>query len=163
VFRRKFKNCSKMRAWVRKHPRGLPEALTVWVVQASAVPQGGGVWKVTYSLGKGSYVAKTVYSWTNMTAGQRRALQQTLADLSVHEHGHLTIATRYLRSQTDTFNAGGMQEAKAKLSALVNERTNALNKREREYDKVTAHGAYQSSGPAQGFPGGNDVVWRCPR
>jgi predicted secreted Zn-dependent protease len=110
------------------------------------------------------------WSWSDMTAEERAAYDTFMADLLVHEEGHLTIAEQ----QADKSRPGALaraagatpEEARDALVEQLKKRLAQdeaeLAKRQEEYDAHTSHGADQMQGPQAGFPGGNNVRFKCP-
>ncbi len=99
------------------------------------------------------------------------AWKKAIDALMVHEKGHLDIADDYASTKslgkTQIIGVGN-SEALA-LAALETNRLQDLATNQQSlqllsdsYDGVTQHGLTQGKGPAEGFPGGQDVKFQCP-
>jgi hypothetical protein len=127
---------------------------------------GAGTYRFKYTEVNNGYVAVPDPTWPDMTSEEKDALAEFLKNLSVHEHGHLQIATRYVqRHPTVSFYAGSRAQAVSEIKQRLKAYIAAQDQEQKKYDskKVTAHGGHQSRGPRFGFPGGDNVVLSCPR
>lgn len=109
------------------------------------------------------------WTWPKMTSAESAAVRRFEADLIVHEQGHVTIAEEVIKTFSPRVSGRGtsrkeaIENAKRKMDELEPDLRAKIEKRFTEYDQVTSDGRTQSQGPAQGFPGGNDVRLDCPR
>jgi spore coat polysaccharide biosynthesis protein SpsF (cytidylyltransferase family) len=105
-----------------------------------------------------------------MTAAEKSAVKEVTDALRVHEEGHIRITQDLVKKQklfSAPVIASSGKEAESKFEELVEAHVNktlkkSFKKVSQEYDRVTRHGQSQSKGPEHGFPGGKDVVLRCP-
>jgi hypothetical protein len=118
---------------------------------------------VTWKLSDTSYVDDPVWSWPLMTEREERAVAEARAKLSVHEHGHLQVAARFVREhETQTFVADNRKQALTILEETVKRWERRMKAERDRYDAVTDFGRTQSKGPSAGYPDGEDVVFSCP-
>jgi predicted secreted Zn-dependent protease len=119
------------------------------------------------------YIEFPVYSWKvkpEQKKADELAWEAAIADLMVHELGHLQITDGYLLSQNlskEVIMASASSEADA-LAELEKvrikktaEQLKLSQKDSDEYDVVTKHGLDQGNSPL-GFPGGKNVDFKCP-
>jgi uncharacterized protein DUF922 len=163
LFAQSFRSCSDYAHYMGTHYA----AESRWSLLARPVGQpsggSGGTYTIQYLIADGSYVADPRPTWPHMTTNEQRALAETLAALSAHEHGHLQLVTRYIRAHpTERFDATTTAQAQDEIQRRLDAYENEVQHEQDEYDAVTDHGIHQSLGPQHGFPGGNDTVLRCP-
>ncbi|HEU4642976.1 MAG TPA: DUF922 domain-containing protein [Gemmatimonadaceae bacterium] len=102
------------------------------------------------------------------TTAEQAAVDRYNRAVMQHEQGHIQVAQRLasqLQSQTGgTVSATGpsRDEAVANLQKKLNAFADQENDLQRRYDDATHHGKTQPDGPAQGFPGGDPTILRCP-
>jgi hypothetical protein len=156
----KFGSCGDYANYLKTHF----VAESKWTLDAIPTDDGAGTYTVTYQISDVAYVDDPKPTWPHMTNEEKDALATMLANNSVHEHGHLTVAADYIRLQpTEQFSsAGTTAQAQRKMNQLTRKYKSALDAKEKQYDTVTEHGKYQTRGPLYGFPGGDDVVLKCP-
>ena len=154
----RFSSCQAFVKYLRK-PRILAKTY-FWIhvsfgdrVGPPQYPQVG--WLNGY--GAITQVVMPEFVWPHMTRRQRTEVATLLGKLRVHEDGHVRIADEYARGIPLFFMPA--PTTTARIVQLGSEQTKLLQKREDEYDALTAHGVHQSRGPSGGFPGGEDVVF----
>jgi hypothetical protein len=158
-----FTDCAHFARHLAAHPNGLREAKSRWVRKSEWKGELPGEVTVTHTLNEAaSVVATPQYTWPKMTLAERTALDAALERLSVHEHGHLTVAREFFaQHSSEDYHARSHKQAQAISDEKGKKLEKALNRREREYDRITHHGFTQSDGPSAGFPGGEDVTFDC--
>jgi hypothetical protein len=134
--------------------------------------QASGILK--YSRDKtAEYIEFPVYIWKVKPEKKKAdevAWETAIADLMVHELGHLTVVDQYLRTK-NLFKEKIVASAAAAAGALAElekvriektaEQLKLAQQDSDDYDVATNHGLEQSKGPLA-FPGGKDVKFQCP-
>lgn len=163
--RRDFASCAEFRAWSNRNwaASSYYQFQVKWEAKARRnAPHVHDV-VITYLLDRQTtYVGEPVYTWPDMTEKEKQALAKTLEALSVHEHGHLTLAARFAAKYTDKFTARSSAEVTTLIEKYRKRFAARLEKEQAKYDRITAHGARQSMGPSHGYPGGDNVEVACP-
>jgi hypothetical protein len=188
---RTFKSCADAVQKLQKEiKQGIKQAGTriVWSWNAQCSCSGSqGKWSATLAVSewkvdvKATTMTLPLISWPSMTAKEKKAIRAVDKALQIHEEGHITVAQNFLtestpklfnESATFTGSLTTQQQCQAacdqlqlnlKAYVLKNiEGSSIYKKRVAKYDKVTRHGLTQSKGPANGLPGGKDVVLKCP-
>lgn len=124
-----------------------------------------------------------VPEWPNMTDEEVEARDEFICQVEIHEQGHVSIANTVAEAFSKTLSAEGSDEGKARSNLAEKMRDHVtkfyeeLDRIQREYDKLTEHGAFQSQGGDRSytvyglddeelatgtFPGGDDAVLNCP-
>lgn len=105
------------------------------------------------------------YSWPNMSAAEKAAVDKAINALRVHEEGHVTIVEEFVAevdgrksriSGSGTTKADALAACKKKLSEYEADIFAEHRKRQSEYDDKTKHGSKQSE------VGGEDAQLVCP-
>jgi len=108
------------------------------------------------------------WSWPAMTDLERRAFNDFIARLRVHELGHRTIAERAVQNRSGSITVlaksqvAGARALHAMLSTQLHELSTELLRKEQLYDRLTDHGMRQEDAALYGLPAGRDVVFSCP-
>lgn len=147
-----FPSCAAFSRWLSK-PRNV--AVTFWRLETHHMERPGDTGTVIAAGARGWLVIWQIimyrFSWPHMTDVQQQRMREVLALVHNHEKGHVTVAEEFIKK---------LPEMRVKdWVKAENEETKDLDDPERQYDAVTHHGATQSKGPSEGFPGGDDVVW----
>ena len=117
---------------------------------------------ITWKLTDEAYVDDPTWSWPNMTKAEKRSVAKARAALSVHEHGHLQVAARYVREhETQTYLADDFDHAAELKEEKVKNWERGMRAERDRYDAVTHNGRTQSQGPSKGYPDGEDVEFSC--
>jgi hypothetical protein len=160
---KQFPSCLAYWNWQNSRKRRAAEAH--WKLEA--VPDdlsqsGPGTYTYQLKLSDESYLTEPNPTWPNMTTEERDALPVTLHNLTVHEHGHLEIATQYVEThRTGSVRARTSAQADRLMEQRKQEHMAKLQRKENKYDAVTHHGETQTKGPEHGFPGGDNAVLTC--
>jgi len=171
---RQFKDCADAAATLQKEAEAdIPAATTAYQIKNKVVYTTGGkpgnytcdarvYWQVDW---KSTQINMPDYSWPNMSAADKAAVQSALNALRAHEEGHVDITEEYVNELSQSsikISGSGADRDSARLSCdvalAIHEAKIAgeLRQRQRDYDDKTHHGAKQSE------IGGVDVKLVCP-
>lgn len=102
------------------------------------------------------------------TTAEQAAVDRFNQAVMQHEQGHIQVGERFasqLQSQTGgkvSATGTSRDDAVANLQKKLNGFADQENALQQQYDGVTHNGKTQPDGPAQGFPGGEPTILRCP-
>jgi hypothetical protein len=115
------------------------------------------------------------FRWPNMTPAEQQAVRDFLDALQYHENGHIIVAETVVKDFNSPFAGDLVSEPSPtpqdaikdlrdklkKLGSGAQAEQDRLAADDGEYDMVTDHGRQQREAPPK-FPGGPNVVLRCP-
>lgn len=173
--KKEFKNCKEAADYIKNAPE-TAEADARIKPQVGAIKvseQADGTFEATVDVtwvhdADNSAMSLPSWSWPNMTPADTAALKDFTDAIKVHEQGHMQVADDFGKSISGTQKGTGTsaedatKDLKTQLDKYVEKSQTDLDKRTKDYDDATTHGATQDAGPAKGFPGGKNAFLQCP-